>query len=480
MASIKKNFIWNSILQVSALVFPLIIYPYVSRIIGSEGIGKVSFATSVITYFSIIAQLGIPTYGIRSCAQVADDKAKLSQTSREIFIINIFTTIIAYVALVIAILVVPKFREEELLLIITSLTMGFTTIGMTWLYSGLEKYRYITLRSLAVRCASLLMVFAFVHKPEDYIIYGSISVIANAGSNIFNLIHSRKFISYKRFNKYNFRRHLKPILVFFSMSVAGTVYTSLDTIMLGFIKTNRDVGYYSSATKIRSVLLGLINALATVILPRASAYIQHHQRDKFVDVSRKALNFVAVAGTAVWIYFSIFAKESILVLSGKDFVNAVSPMLWIMPTVLICGVSNLTAIQMLVPLGMEKTVLYTQITGAAIDFVLNYLFIPRFASSAAAAATMIAEFIIMLLQVHALHKKGIYIKGKLTVYKILLATGVSCACTIWIKFVGLNALLSLIISVCIFFGVYIAILYALKEQIIRETVNDVLVKIRRK
>ena len=236
--SIKKNFIMNALLTMSSFIFPLITFPYVSRILSPEGTGKVSFATSVIAYFALFAQLGIPTYGIRACAKVRDDKIELSRTVQEIFIINVGMTAITYIAFGIALGCVPRLQAERLLFLIMSTTLLFNTIGMDWLYRGLEKYTYITLRSILFKFIALLAMFALIHQKSDYVIYGGISIFASSASNIFNFFHANKYISLKPVESYNFRRHLKAVVVFFAMSCATTIYTNLDTVMLGFICTN--------------------------------------------------------------------------------------------------------------------------------------------------------------------------------------------------------------------------------------------------
>ena len=478
MRSIKTNFLWNAVLQVSSLVFPLFIYPYVSRVIGSEGIGKTSFATSVIVYFSIIAQLGVPTYGIRSVAQVANDNDELSKTVQEIFFINIITTIIAYICLGISMKLVPRFQEEPTLLIITSFQMAFNTLGMVWLFSGLERYRYITIRAVFFKFLSLILTFVFVRNRDDYLAYGIILVVAIAGSNVLNFFYSRKFINFKRYKNYNIKRHLKPIMIFFTMSIATNVYTSLDTIMLGFMKNNSEVGFYSSATKVRSVLLGIINALATVMLPRASYYIKVGNKKEFSRISQKAFHFIVITGSAAWVYFSLYAKESILVLSGSEFLPAIYPMLWIMPTVLICGISNLTAIEMLVALGKENSVLISQVAGALIDFVLNSFLIPVHGASSAAAATMIAEFVILNIQIYALHKDGYYLRGDLKIWKIIVGVSVAGGVSCTIKMIGMHPLMMLLVSFSIFTVVYVGVLLLLKEPIAEEIINEVTKKLK--
>ena len=240
--SIKFNFIMNALLTASSFIFPLITYPYVSRILGPDNIGRVSFATSVIYYFAMFAQLGIPTYGISACARVREDKAKLSRTVQEIMIINTVMTAVVYAVFFIALFSVPKLSVEKPLFLIMSLTIMFNTIGVEWLYKALEQYSYITAVSIIFKIVSVIAMFTLVHSTEDYVMYGGISIIAATGSSVMNFIRLRKFIFIRPLGGYAFKHHLKAIWIFFAMSVATTIYTNLDTVMLGFIKTDADVG----------------------------------------------------------------------------------------------------------------------------------------------------------------------------------------------------------------------------------------------
>ena len=280
--SIKLNFVMNIILTMSSFIFPLITFPYVSRVLLPVGTGKVSMATSVITYFSMFAQLGIPTYGIRACAKVRDNREKLSKVAQELLIINIIMSMISYMVLIILLFYVPKFRCEKELYVILSFNIILTSIGMEWLYKALEQYTYITVRSVIFKFIALIFMFFLVHKQTDYVIYGGITIFAASASNILNLINAHKFINLKPVGNYNFRRHLKPVLIFFAMSCATTIYTNLDTVMLGFMTTDTDVGYYNAAVKIKVILVSVVTSLGTVLLPRASYYIQ---RGEFERVS---------------------------------------------------------------------------------------------------------------------------------------------------------------------------------------------------
>ena len=214
MKSIKANFIMNALLTMSSFIFPLITFPYVSRVLLPIGTGKVSFATSLISYFNMIAQLGIPTYGIRVCAMVRDDREQLSRTAQELLIINICMSIVSYVALAFGLCFIPRLREDRVLYVITSSTIFLTAIGMEWLYKALEQYTYITIRSLCMKVIALVSMFLLVREQRDYVIYGVISVFASAFSNILNFYNVRKYIDVRPVGNYCLKRHLKPIGVF--------------------------------------------------------------------------------------------------------------------------------------------------------------------------------------------------------------------------------------------------------------------------
>ena len=163
----------NAILTMSSFIFPLLTFPYISRILLPEGTGKVSFATSVISYFALFAQLGIPTYGIRACAQVRDNKEELSRITQELLIINLITSVFAYAVLAVVLIAVPRFRTDRILYLIISVTILMNAIGMEWLYKGLEQYTYITVRSIAFKAAAVVAMFLLVHQKSDSRIFDS-------------------------------------------------------------------------------------------------------------------------------------------------------------------------------------------------------------------------------------------------------------------------------------------------------------------
>lgn len=480
--SIRFNFIMNLILTASSVIFPLITYPYVSRVLGVEMNGRLAFATATITNFSMFASLGIPTYGIRACAQVRDNKIELSKTVHELLGINLIATTATYVAFFAALVTVPTFQEEKELLLINSISLILNSIGVSWLYSALEKYSYITIRSIIFKIISVILMFAFVHKTGDYIVYAFITVFAAGGSNIMNFINMRKHVYIKPIGGYNVKRHIKPILFFLGSAVASSVYTSLDMVMLRFLSDSTQVGYYQAAVKIKTLLVTLVTSLGAVLMPRLSYYVKNNAKKEFQELTVKAINFVLIVASSMVIYFILFAPETILLLSGEEYLNAVMPMRIIMSSVMFIGASYVTGLQILIPMGKEKNMLISHLIASIINLISNFILIPIFKASGAAFSSTGAEFCVIVIQIiflwkfiKPLLKKISFIK---TFIALIFATiGVLITKEIVYNYMNLHTLFILIITAIVFFGLYLLMLLILKETFAIEVVTPIVKKI---
>ena len=471
--SIKVNFIMNAILTMSSFIFPLITFPYVSRILLPEGMGKVAMGTAVVAYFALLARLGIPMYGIRACAEVRDDKVQLSKVVHELFLINLGMTVISYLLFFATLFIVPVFRSEYILYLIIGTTLLFETIGAEWLYKGLEEYSYITYRSIFFKMVALVATFLFVHTQEDYIKYGAITILASSASNLLNFCNLRKYITFHVFPKYDLTPHIKPILIFFATTCAIVIYTQLNTVMLGLMKTNADVGLYDSAMKIKNILVSIVTALGAVLLPRASYYVKQGLFQEFSRISDKAIHFVCIFALPLVAYFMLFATNSIHFLSGKLFDGAILPMQIILPTILLIGLTNVIGIQVLVPLGKEKEVFYSVAGGGGGDLIACFFLIPSYAVVGAAASNLLAELTVCVIQLYYVRKCKDKINvvvalshveyGKIII-SILVALGVVSQC----RNLMLNDFFMLLISGISFFVIYGFGLYVLKEKFLME------------
>ena len=477
--SIKRNFFMNALLTMSGFIFPLITFPYISRVLMPAGTGKINFATSVINYFSMFAQLGIPVYGIRACAKVRDNREELTRTAHELLFINLIMSVISYIALAVALMIIPKFQSEKPLIVLISLTIVLSSVGMEWLYKALEQYSYITIRSLVFKAIAIIAMFVLVHTESDYLIYGGITIFAASASNILNLINAHKYIGFRSVGNYNLRRHFKSVIVFFAMACATTVYTNLDNVMLGFMTTEEDVGLYGAAVKIKTVLITIVTSLGTVLLPRASYYIECGKIEEFKRITAKALNFVMLLAMPLTIYFILYAKQCILFLSGDLYYGSIVPMQIIMPTLLLIGITNVLGIQILIPTGREKTVLYSEIVGAVVDMVINALLIPRMKSAGAAIGTLIAELAVLIVQYFALRKEIGYAFKQIEYWKIAFGILIGTTLSFGTLRFGWGNFLSLLISAILFYGSYALFLLITKERMMLELFTQIILKKRK-
>lgn len=469
--SLKKNYILNTILLLANVLCPLVTFPYVSRILLPSGTGRLSFATSIVSYFLLLAQLGIPTYAIRELAKVRDDKEKLSKTTKELFLINFFMSIISTLLLIITILFIPKLRDDKVLFLVLSTGILFQPLGMEWLFSAIEQYSYITKRSLLFKLLSLLLTFLLIHKQEDYIIYGGISVFSTSASYLLNFFYARKFIDFKKVNELNIKQHFKGIFVFFAMTCATTIYVNIDSVMLGFIKNEDAVGIYNTAVKVRTLLLTIVTSIGTVVLPRATNYIKNNRLSDYWSLIKKSMSFVLMTAIPLTIYFIIFSKESILLLAGSDYLDSVLPMQIILPTIIIVGISNVTGIQILIPMGKEKIVLLSEIIGAIVDFVLNIFLIMKYGPAGVAFATLIAEIFVALFQMIFIKKEVISVFKNKDILKNLIASILASFFVIFIFKLEMKPIFIMLISCCIYFFIYFLLLLLFKNTLLREIIN---------
>lgn len=471
LKSVKLNMVMNALLTMSNILFPLITFPYVTRILLPSGMGKVTFAASVVAYFSMFAQLGIPTYGVRTCAKIRDNKKLLSKIVQELLILNIITVIIAYVIFLFSVAAIPKFNQDKALLMVMGISILLNAMGTEWLYKALEQYSYITIRSVIFKFVALFAMFLLIHDSSDYIVYGGITIFAASASNILNFINLRKHIFLKPAGGYEFKKHLKPMLIFFAVSVAATIYTNLDNVMLGFMKDDTEVGFYTAAVKVKTILVSLVTSAGVVLLPRASHYIEKGETKEFYHILNKTLRFILLVSLPLTLYFILFAEDSILFLSGIDFINSVLPMKIIMPTLIFIGLTNLIGIQMLVPLGKETLVLWSEIAGAAADLFLNAILIPNYGAVGAAIGTLVAELVVLAVQLFFVKDSLKKLFCNVHCFKLFIANLAAVGCSFGLIFTNWSSFTTLFVSAILFFGAYVLCLLLLKEPLTEELLH---------
>ena len=464
--TLKFNFLMNMLLTVSNFLFPLLTFPYVSRVLTPIGTGKVAFASSLVSYFSIVAAFGIADYGVRAVAQVRDNKEKLSKVIHELFLINLFLMLVVLFLYFLCIYFVPSLRDEKALFFITSLNIVFTILGVEWVYKGTEQYFYIAIRSLFFKFIAFFLIFYYVRDYSDYTIYAFIIIFATVGSGLVNLYNLRNVVIIKVFKNYDFYKHIKAMAIFFVISIAVAVYVN-SSVLLGFFYGAENVGYYNAAYRIKDVMQSIITSLGAVLLPRLSYFIKNNMHDEFNSVLIKSMNFIFIISLPMVMFCILYAEPSVLLFAGNGYYEAILPLKILSIIILIASISNLTGIQMLIPLNKDKELCYSVIYGAISSFIFSPILVYYYGVLGAVVSVLISQVIVMASQIIALRNYFYMLFSNIEYIKLSCGIIVSILISFSLPwfFEGGQVLIFLVKTI-LFFSCYFLTLFLLREKFI--------------
>ena len=420
--SIKYNFFMNLILTGSSMIFPLITFPIVSRALYSDMYGLCNWAISIASWLSIIAMLGVNSYGIREVAKVRDDNAKLIKITTELFIFTTITTLVTYAVFIVSLFVVEAFSENRFLLFINGFTILFNTLSAGWFFQGIEQYTYVTIRGVAIKILSFVGIILFVHAPSDYLFYAALLVIATGLASLINVCYMFTILKKTAKNylasnvsrcrngafliketartagPFSIKQHIRPMLSFFFIAAAISIYTILDTTMLGFLSTNQQVGYYSASMNIKNAISGVISALAGVLLPRASNMLIKKEYSSYISIIKRCTYYVLLAAipSAILLYF--FATPLLSWYAGADFGGAGAVLSIVGIAIIPISLSGIFCNAVMIPLGLEKYCVRIYAAAAIMNFALNLALIPTLGARGAACSTLFVEIMIAVIE----------------------------------------------------------------------------------
>lgn len=394
MATLKKNIFYSGILTTANYIFPLITYPYVSRVLGVANIGVCNFIDSIINYFLILSALGMGTVGIREIARNKGNKANLQRTFSQLFTINTISTTIALVVVLIAMHTVPKLQENYELMWIGVLKLVFNYLLIEWFFKGLEDFKYVTNRTIFVRCLYVLSVFIFVRTTNDvstYYFLTSATIIVNA---IINLIYARRFIKFKLCFS-SLKALTKSVCTLGVYNILTSLYTTFNVAYLGFVSSETQVGYYTTSTKIHTIILMAFTAVTGVMMPRIASILAEKRYDEYKRLIKKSIFILLLFAIPSVIAIEFFAPTIINIIAGSGYSGSIIPLRIIAPLVLIIGVEQVLITQSLMPMRKDKAVLINSIVGAILGISANFILVPSFASVGSAIAWLLSEVSVM-------------------------------------------------------------------------------------
>ena len=471
--SVKTNAFLNVIKTIMLIIFPLVTFPYATRVLGAENIGKVQFGSSIIAYVLLFSSLGLTTYATREGTVYRNDRKKMSEFATQMFSINMLFTLISYILLFIALLLPTKLQDYKCLLLVQSISVIFTTLAVEWIYNIYEDYLFITIRSILTYVIALILLFVFVHDQSDYYWYALINVIATSSSYLLNFIHAKKYCDIRITFKTNLKKHFKSLLTLFSNNLATQIYINADVTMLGLLLNDYYVGIYGVATKVYFTLKNITSAMIIVAIPRLSYYKNNKKENEYNTLCSNTINSCIIVIIPITIGLVLFSRQIVGILAGPDYAESILTLQILASCLIFATIANFFSNAILIINKLEKYALRATIISAVANIGLNFIFIPLLHHNGVAITTLIAEVMVAALSYH--YAKG---KVKITDFRKNLITSIIGSISIVIIYyiinvINLNRIIILIITPILGAITYFIVLLLLKNKIATENFDNI-------
>lgn len=471
--SIRKNYIYNTLYQILAMLAPLVTTPYVSRTLSADGIGIYSYTNSLVTCFALFAALGVLSYGNREIAQHRDNQNEISTLFWEIELLVMITTSLTLAAWLILALFNVQYKIYLLILSIQILSVAF---DISWFFGGLEFYTYIVKKNAICKIITIILTFVLVREKNDLWLYILLMVMSNAAGNVTMWFYLPKFLLKVRWSDLNISRHFHQTIIYFIPTIATSIYAVLDKTLIGIITKNEfENGYYEQATKIINMAKTLtFVSLNSVMGSRISYLFSCKKIDEIQDKMKITLNFILVVG--IGMMFGIFSVSEWFVplFFGEGFEKVICLLKLFSPIIVIIGISNCVGSLYYIPAGLRTKSTKFILIGSCVNIILNLLLIPKWGSYGAAVASLFAEIVITILYVRFSSEYFTFLMIFKMAWKRILA-GIVMA--VAISFIGVGGRISTVLLITqILIGITI---YGVSLILMRdEFVLDIALKIK--
>lgn len=478
MSSVKNNIVLNFINTFTSIIFPIVTFPYAARVLLPEGIGIVNFQQSIINYILLFTSIGIPLYAVREIAGCRDNYIERNKTTIEIFILSFILSIIGYIIVYILGHSVTKIAKNVEIFYILSISILFTSVGVQWFYQAIEDFKYITVRAVLIRILSAAALFVFVKDSSDLAAYSFVLVLTSVGNNLVNFIHLRKYIALDSItiSSLNIKKHIKPAFHVFILTAISSLYTYLNSVMLGFMCDDITVGYYTAGNRMAYVVLSITTSMSTVMIPHLSNLIKKREYSTFntlIQKSYDAILFLSIPFTATLILLS---KPLTILFCGTEFYEAISVLVITSPIVIFIGISNLIGIQVLYPQGKENIVIYSTLAGAIMNIIMNIALIPLLKEDGAALAMTISELTVVAFQMWYGRRYLMVLYCNKSIFNYIFASVIMTIAILLISHYIENYMINLLISTIIGSLIYIMICYLKRDYIIKSVIETIIKK----
>ena len=417
--SITRNYIYNMIYQVLILVLPLVTTPYLSRVLGAEGIGIYGYTYAVVTYFILFGSLGVAMYGQREIAYAQENIEARKKTFIEIVLFRFVTIAIATVFYYFFFIKGAEYQIYYQILLLELIAAAF---DISWFFQGMEEFKRTVTRNVLVRICSVSLVFILVKTKEDLAKFTLIYSLADLIGNLSLWLYVPKYVKGVKVKTINAFRHLPQIILLFIPQIANQIYKILDTTMIGALVADKaETGYYEQGQKVIRLLLTVVTSLGVVMVPRMASTFMSGDNEKIKDYLKMSFRFVFFLAFPIMFGITSIAASFVPVFFGEGYDKVVILISIISPILLLMGMANVLGTQYLLPTKRQKEYTISVVIGLIVNFILNYILIKQYASIGASIATVISELVVVVIQYQYI-KKDINFKTLLNLaWKYLVA-----------------------------------------------------------
>lgn len=470
-----KNSFYNVCYKLLNIIFPLIASIYTARILMADSIGKVAAAQNIVSYFTMIATMGIPIYGVKVIAQYRVGSKEGESTFFELFTINAVLSILSSIGYYLLITFSPYFDGKEILYYVTGINILFNVINVDWYYQGIQEYKYITIRSFSIKLLSLLALILFVKKESDYILYAFISSAALVSNYLFNIIRIRRFIHKPEIESLDIRQHISHVIMLFVSSIAIEIYVLADTTMLDHMTNSSIVGYYTISLKVIRVIRNVVTAISAVFLPQLSYSYSNKDYKTFMHLANRGISILLTLSIPCALGLFMVADDFVIVFYGTGYIQSINTIKILAFSVVSVALSNFLGTQLLVTIGKEKVTTLSTICGAFLNITLNYFLITKLLHNGAAIASMLTEMLVMFIQAIMIRK---YMRLKFCFWKPLISSVTMCLAVFVVRQSIVVPIVRLILSCSAGVVVYIAVAYMIKDTVVVDATNMIKKRVR--
>ena len=391
MANVKKNIFYNMGYQILILIVPFVMSPYVSRVLGPEGLGAYSVTTAIVKYFTLFALLGMSNYGNRTIAKNKDSKEKLSITFWNLYYFQLISSAIVLTAYIIYLLS-SGIDNYGLVSLCQMPYMLSCVFEISWFFYGMENFKGIVTRNALVKILTMVAVFIFVKGRGDTWVYVLINSLSLLIGQLCLWPFVFKYISWEKPDWSIIRSHFKPNCVLMISVIAVSIYTLMDKIMIEWMTATAEVGYYENTEKMVSLANSLAGAVGAVMLPRVSNLRACGDNDKVLSYISKSMKYIMLIAVALAFGIAGVSKSFSIIYYGEEFEKCGTLLTAISPSIIFYAASNILRNQYLLPKDMDRVFVTATVSASVLNFVLNSIFIPMYGALGAVIGTVGAQF----------------------------------------------------------------------------------------